>query len=80
MIIVGQRERASNMQSGEFMKRTLVMMFVFLIVFSAIVLYINYSTGNEPDTLIMSVFTFCSVEGGVSAWIKVTKSKGDKKK
>ncbi|MBH1939320.1 hypothetical protein I5677_00270 [Mobilitalea sibirica] len=64
--------------SGKYMKITLSCMFVFLILFSAACLFISYKTGSEPNTLITCVFAFCGAEGGLSAWIKVTKEKKNK--
>jgi heme A synthase len=68
------------MKSGNFMKRVLTGMFIFLILFTIACLFVQYKTSTEPSTLITSVFLFCSVEGGLGAWIKVTKEKKTKKK
>ena len=50
-------------------------MFIYLILFTFACLFITYNTGTEPKTLILSVFAFCGVEGGLSAWIKTTNVK-----
>jgi hypothetical protein len=60
---------------GKFLKMVLIGMFVYLILFTCVCLYITYKTGVEPNTLITCVFTFCGVEGGLSAWIRNTKEK-----
>ncbi len=46
------------------MKRTLVGMFVLLIIFTMYHSYMFYKTGSEPSTLISCVFVACSVEAG----------------
>ncbi len=61
--------------NSKFTKIVLTGMFIYLILFTCACLYITYETGSEPETLIMCVFTFCGVEGGLSAWIKTTKVK-----
>ena len=58
-----------------YMKIVLTLMFTFLFVFTCACLFINYKTGNEPSALIAAVFSFCTVEGGLGAWIKITKVK-----
>jgi hypothetical protein len=50
-------------------------MFIYLLLFTCACLFITYKTSIEPKTLITCVFTFCGVEGGLSAWIKTTKVK-----
>ena len=62
-------------RKGKYIKIVLAGMFTYLILFTCACLYITYKTGSEPETLILSVFAFCGVEGGLSAWIKVTKEK-----
>jgi hypothetical protein len=59
----------------KFIKIILTGMFVYLLLFTCACLYITFKTGTEPQTLIMCVFAFCGVEGGLSAWIKTTKEK-----
>lgn len=56
-----------------YMKIILTVMFLFLFLFTCACLYITYKTSSEPSTLIASVFAFCSIEGGLSAWIKTVK-------
>lgn len=65
----------SNPIKGKYIKKILAGMFIYLILFTIACLYITYKTGGEPKTLIMSVFAFCGIEGGLSAWIKTTKEK-----
>ena len=60
---------------GRFMKTVLVSMFLFLFLFTIACLFVTYKTGYEPSTLVASVFAFCGIEGGLSAWIKTTKEK-----
>jgi ABC-type transport system involved in multi-copper enzyme maturation permease subunit len=62
-------------KKGKYIKVILVCMFTYLILFTCACLFITYKTGEEPSTLIMCVFAFCGVEGGMSAWIKITKEK-----
>lgn len=67
------------MKKGLFMKATITVMFIGLILFTIKVLHIFETVGSEPSTLITSVFAFCGIEGGALAWIRVvkTKSKGE---
>ncbi|MFT4145562.1 MAG: hypothetical protein QM644_14000 [Mobilitalea sp.] len=62
-------------KKSNYTKVILVGMFIYLILFTCACLYITYKTSVEPDTLILSVFAFCGIEGGLSAWIKITKVK-----
>jgi hypothetical protein len=63
------------MKKGKFMKVTLTIMFIFLLIFAVSIVVMGFICQYEPSTLIASVFAFCSVEGGLSAWIKTTKEK-----
>lgn len=63
------------MKKGFFMKAILTIMLIFLLVFTSACLFITYKTGYEPSALIASVFAFCSVEGGLMAWIRTSKNK-----
>ena len=67
--------RIKKKTKGRFTKVILIVMFIYLILFSFACLYITYKTGSEPNTLIMCVFSFCGIEGGLSAWIKTIKVK-----
>ena len=60
---------------SRYIKKVLTFMFIYLILFTSVCLFITFKTGNEPSTLILCVFAFCGVEGGLSAWIKTTKVK-----
>lgn len=53
---------------------------IFLTLFTIAILYLVAHDHAEPSTLIMSVFGFCGVEGGLMAWIKTTKTKKGVKK
>lgn len=48
---------------------------IFLISFTAVLLWLYYSTGGIPDTLCTCVFTACGGECGIMGWIKTTKDK-----
>jgi flagellar basal body-associated protein FliL len=67
-------------QRIKFSKRLLIVMLIFLIVFTAMCLFINYKTGYEPSTLITAVFSFCSIEGGIMGFIKVFEPKESEEK
>ena len=58
-----------------YLKVVLTSMFVVLLLYTAASLYVTYKTGVEPSTLNASVFAFCSVEGGLGAWIKLDSRK-----
>lgn len=53
----------------------LLLIGVFLAVFTAVMIVIFCITGSTPDTLITCVFGICGVEGGVMGWIKTSKNK-----
>lgn len=63
------------MKKKSYMKVFLTIMFCFLFIFTCACLYISYKTSQEPSALIAAVFGFCTVEGGLGAWIKTTKVK-----
>jgi hypothetical protein len=63
---------------GQYMKRVITGMLIFLFIFSQEVIFIMWKTGSEPSTLIASIFGFCGVEGGLMAWIKKLKIKRSK--
>lgn len=66
----------------KFSKALVVCIMCFLLVFTVANTVLGYLTGYEPDTLINCVFAFCSVEGGLLAWIKhfkTSKAKRSKK-
>lgn len=48
---------------------------VFLLVFVVVMILLFIAYQSVPDTLIMSVFAACGLEGGVMGWIKTTKDK-----
>ncbi|NDL68006.1 hypothetical protein [Anaerotalea alkaliphila] len=50
-------------------------MLVFLAAFTFGCMALFYYKGLEPTTLILSVFAFCGVEGGLMAWIRTEKAK-----
>lgn len=53
----------------------LVCVGTFLLLFVLACLWLFHETGNEPSTLITSVFAICGTECGVLGWIRTTKSK-----
>jgi phosphotransferase system glucose/maltose/N-acetylglucosamine-specific IIC component len=67
-------------EKKSYMKTVMTFMFIFLFLFVCVCLYITYKTSSEPSALIASVFAFCTVEGGLGAWIKTTKVKQKKSK
>lgn len=69
------KEKEEFKKKKSYTKVLLSLMFVFLLMFITICLYITFKTGSEPSTLIMSVFAFCGLEGGLTAWIKTTQDK-----
>lgn len=58
----------------------LLLIGVFLAVFTAVMIVIFCITGSTPDTLITCVFGICGIEGGVMGWIKTSKNKLQKLK
>lgn len=46
---------------------------IFLALFTAAMIVIHCITGSTPDTLITCVFGICGIEGGVMGWIKTAK-------
>jgi coenzyme F420-reducing hydrogenase gamma subunit len=53
---------------------------IFLALFTVAIIVIHCITGSTPDTLITCVFGICGVEGGVMGWIKTSKNKLQKLK
>ncbi|MBQ7930551.1 MAG: hypothetical protein IJ334_05995 [Clostridia bacterium] len=53
----------------------LLLLGVFLALFTTAMTVIHCITGSTPDTLITCVFGICGVEGGVMGWIKTAKMK-----
>lgn len=53
---------------------------IFLALFTTAMIVIHCITGSTPDTLITCVFGICGVEGGVMGWIKTSKNKLQKLK
>lgn len=66
-------------RKGLFMKCCVVYIFAFLTYFTLRVLDIAEKGFAEPSTLIVSVFGFCSIEGGILGFIKNLKEKGENK-
>lgn len=53
----------------------LLLLGIFLALFTTAMIVIHCITGSTPDTLITCVFGICGVEGGVMGWIKTVKMK-----
>jgi hypothetical protein len=53
---------------------------IFLALFTTAMIVIHCITGSTPDTLITCVFGICGFEGGVMGWIKTSKNKLQKLK
>lgn len=62
----------------KFSKKVLIGMFAFLILFVIANLIIFIVKGSVSDTLILSVFGMCGIEGGILGWIKTLDEKGKK--
>jgi coenzyme F420-reducing hydrogenase gamma subunit len=58
----------------------LIVIGIFLALFTVAMIVIHCITGSTPDTLITCVFGICGVEGGVMGWIKTSKNKLQKLK
>lgn len=63
----------SRRRKDDFSKSLVIFSFFLLVVFTAVVLYIFWQTGNEPSTLITAFFAAVLGEFGFLAWIKKTK-------
>lgn len=59
----------------DFMKKILIGMFVFLSIFTIIMIAIFLNTGSTPDTLILAVFGACMGEYSICGIIKKAKEK-----
>lgn len=55
----------------------LLLLGVFLLIFTAVCLILFSVTGNEPSTLITAVFGLCGCECGIMGWIKNVKTKNN---
>ena len=57
------------------MDSILLVIGIFLALFTVAMIVIHCITGSTPDTLITCVFGICGIEGGVMGWIKTSKNK-----
>lgn len=73
-----QQKAKKEQVKGRFMKRIIVVVMLFLFLYTLTCLYITYKTGTEPSTLTVSVFTFCGFECGILGKIKTSKHKSNK--
>ena len=53
--------------------RVLILIAVFLFVFTVVMIAVYVITGGVPDVLVSCVFVACTGECGFTAWIKSTK-------
>lgn len=65
--------KVKQRKKGRFMKGIIVGVFLFLLVFIAVVLWLFYKTGSEPSTLIASVFAVAVGEFSILGSIKKKK-------
>lgn len=63
------------MTKDDFMKKILIGMFIFLLVFTAAMVILFCLTGSTPDTLIVAVFGACAGEYSICGLIKKAKEK-----
>lgn len=63
-----------------FLKKLLVSIYLFLGIFSVVVLLLWVATGDEPDTLITAVFAASGIEFIVSALMKLWEIAAEVKK
>lgn len=70
----------NNKQKIGTMDLILLVIGIFLALFTTAMIVIHCITGSTPDTLITCVFGICGVEGGVMGWIKTSKNKLQKLK
>lgn len=69
-----------NKQKLGTMDLILLVIGIFLALFTVAMTVIHCITGSTPDTLITCVFGICGIEGGVMGWIKTSKNKLQKLK
>ena len=59
----------------DFMKKVIIGMFIFLIIFTIGIMVEFYYTGSVPDTLVKCVFGACMGEYSICGLLKHTKEK-----
>lgn len=59
--------------SDDFMKKIIITMALFLLIFTIVVLYMFAKTSTEPSTLILAVFGACLGEGSICGYLKKQK-------
>lgn len=57
----------------DFLKKVIITLGIFLLLFTISVLVAFFITGNEPSTLIASVFAACLGEGSICGFLKKIK-------
>ena len=68
-----ETSKSKQKKKGRFMKGIIIGVFLFLLVFISVVLWLFYKTGNEPSTLIASVFAVAVGEFSILGSIKKKK-------
>ena len=75
-----RRRKKSWWQKAGVMDRILVVLGLFLLVFTITMIIVFLICGSVPDTLVAGVFGACSVEGGIMGWIKNKKEQTQARK
>lgn len=57
----------------DFMKKIIITMAVFLLIFTIVMIVVFMITGNIPDSLVVAVFAACVGEGSITGLIQKTK-------
>lgn len=57
------------------MDKILILVAVFILLFTALMITLYILTGGIPDTLVTCVFAICGGECGILGWIKTTKER-----
>lgn len=67
------------MKKDDFLKKVIIVLGIFLLIFTISILIIFSVTGEEPSTLIASVFAASIGEGSICGMLKKYKIKKDNK-
>jgi len=62
-------------KKDDFIKKVIITMFSFLLIFTIVMIVVFCITGNTPDVLIGAVFAACVGEYSICGMIKKTKEK-----
>lgn len=63
----------------DFLKKAIIVIAIFLLIFTILNEIIYCITGAVPDTLVSCVFIACLGQGSIMGWIKNTNTKNKKK-